>query len=441
MFNPNTKENQREMLDAVGVNSIGDLFKDIAPQYLNPKYDLPAALTEEALTREIKKVAAKNKTALNFAGAGIYEHFIPAAVNAISSRGEFLSAYTPYQAEASQGTLQAIYEYQSCVCALFDMDVSNASHYDGATALAEAVGAAVKIKGKNKILLTYALNPQYVKVLNTYFGFNGNIKFEFVNTKDGTTDLRDLETKLTGDVAAFILPTPNFLGCVEDGQSVNEIVKNKGALLIAVVNPLSLGVLKTPGDYGADFAVGEGQPLGNAMNFGGPGLGIFTCKKEYVRFMPGRICGIAKDADGKRAFVLTLQAREQHIRRERASSNICSNQALCALNAVVYLTLLGPEGIKEVGELNVENAHILQNKICETPGYSLAANKPFFNEFLIKCPIPAAKIVKALAKKGIAAGYDYAHICKDCKDMLLVCATETKTVDDIEAYVAALRGI
>jgi glycine dehydrogenase subunit 1 len=441
MFNPNTKENQQEMLKVIGANSIEDLFKDIPQQYLNPAYDLPAALNEAALTREVKNIASKNKIMLNFAGAGIYEHFIPAAVNAISSRGEFLTAYTPYQAEASQGTLQAIYEYQSCICSLFDMDVSNASHYDGATALAEAVGAAAKIKGKNKILLTYALNPQYVKVLNTYFGFSGNIKFEFVNTKDGTTDLQDLEAKLTDDVAAFVLPTPNFLGCVEDGEAVSKVVKSKGALLIAVVNPLSLGVLKTPGSYGADFAVGEGQSLGNAMNFGGPGLGIFTCKKEYVRFMPGRICGIAKDADGKRAFVLTLQAREQHIRRERASSNICSNQALCALNAAVYLTLLGPAGIREVGELNIENAHILQNKICEISGYSLVTQKPFFNEFLIKCPIPAAKIIKAMAKKGITAGYDYGRICKDCKDMLLVCATETKTAEDIEAYITTLRGI
>ena len=290
----------------------------------------------------------------------------------------------------------------------------------------------------NKIIKTMfgidLCKPEYIKS-------SGAVKFEFVNTKDGASDLQDLEAKLSDDVAAFVLPTPNFLGCIEDGDAVSKIVKSKNALLIAVVNPLSLGVLKTPGGYGADFAVAEGQPLGNAANFGGPGLGIFTCKKEYVRFMPGRLCGIAKDADGKRAFVLTLQAREQHIRRERASSNICSNQALCALNAAVYLTLLGPAGLKEVGELNVENAHILQKKICEIQGYSLVADKPFFNEFLIKCPVPAKKIVKALAKKGILAGLDYGIICKDCKDMLLVCATETKTPADIEAYAAALRGI
>lgn len=441
MFNPNTKKNREEMLKVIGVNSIEELLKDVAPSFLNPAYNLPAALNEAALLRSFKETAAKNKQLLNFTGAGMYEHFIPSAVNAISSRGEFLTAYTPYQAEASQGTLQTIYEYQSCICALFNMDASNASHYDGATALAEAVGAATRIKNKKKVLIPCSLNPQYIKVLNTYFSFGHIAEFEFVNLKEGVTDLADLEAKLKDDVAAFVLPTPNFLGCVEDSAAISKIVKEKGALLIAVVNPLSLGVLEAPGTYGADFAVAEGQPLGNAMNFGGPGLGIFTCKKDYVRHIPGRIVGIAKDADGKRAFVLTLQAREQHIRRERASSNICSNQALCALNSVIYLTLMGPEGMKEIAGLNLENAHILQGKICNLEGYSLKYNAPFFNEFVIKCPMPAAKVVKAMAKKGISAGFDMGTICKDSKDLLLVCATETKTEADIEAYIEALRGI
>ena len=381
MFNHTTKENREEMLKVIGANTVAELFKDIPHDLMDPHFNLPAALSEAALIREVKNLAAKNKPMLNFAGAGIYEHFIPSAVNAISSRGEFLTAYTPYQAEASQGTLQVIYEYQSCICALMGMDASNASHYDGATALAEAVGAAAKIKGKNKVLLTYALNPQYVKVLDTYFGLGGGIKFEFVNTKDGTTDLADLEAKLTDDVAAFVLPTPNFLGCIEDGDAVSKVVKAKGALLIAVVNPLSLGVLKSPGSYGADFAVGEGQVLGNAMNFGGPALGIFTCKKEHIRFIPGRICGIAKDISGKRAFVLTLQAREQHIRRERASSNICSNQALCALNAVIYLTLLGPAGLKEAGELNIETAIFCSRKSAKSRAIAWRQKRRFSMSF------------------------------------------------------------
>lgn len=365
MFISNTEKEKQEMLEAIGVKSIEDLFKDIDKSLLADNINLPAALTEGELTAEIKKKAALNKGLVNFAGAGIYEHFIPAAVNAISSRGEFLTAYTPYQAEASQGTLQAIYEYQSCICALFDMDVSNASHYDGATALAEACGAAARIKNKNKILLSSALNPEYKQVLDTYFKAGEALKFEKAPLKDGTIDQAALKELLaSGGYAAFVLSNPNFYGCLEEAQAISDIVHGAGALLIAQVNPISLGVLQTPGSYGADFAVAEGQCLGNAMNFGGPTLGIFTCKKEYVRYVPGRICGMAKDAAGKRAFVLTLQAREQHIRRERASSNICSNQALCALNAAVYLTLMGPLGMRDVAEANIENAHILKDMLC-----------------------------------------------------------------------------
>lgn len=441
MFNSNTKTNTEEMLKEIGVSSIKDLLKDIPSDLLYPSYNLPTALSEAALTREVKETAQKNKPLLNFIGAGIYEHFIPAAVNALSSRGEFLTAYTPYQAEASQGTLQAIYEYQSCICAMTGMDVSNASHYDGATALAEAVGAAVRIKGKNKVLVSCALNPEYKKVLNTYFKHNSDLKFEEVSLNNGVTDMQDLKSKLASGVAAFVLPTPNFYGCIEDGEAISKEVKAADSLLIAVVNPVSLGILKTPGEYGADFAVAEGQSLGNAMNFGGPGLGIFTCKKEYVRYIPGRICGIAKDAAGKRAFVLTLQAREQHIRRERASSNICSNQALCALNAAIYLTLLGADGIKEVAELNIENAHILSEEIAKVPGYSLKFNTPFFNEFVISCPKPAAQIIKTMAKKGIAAGYDLGLVCKDLKNCILITVTETKTSQDLKLFADTLRGI
>ncbi len=441
MFTANTDKNKEEMLSVIGVKSVKDLLKDLPQELLNAQFDLPPALTEQQLTAEIKNTAAKNKLLLNFAGAGIYEHFIPAAVGAISSRGEFLTAYTPYQAEASQGTLQAIYEYQSNICNLFDMDASNASHYDGATALAEAAVACTKIKGKKEVLLSAALNPQYKTVLETYFSNNKSIVFKDAPCKDGTTDIAELEKMISDDTAAFVLPTPNFYGCIEDADKISAVLKSKGVLLIAVVNPISLGLLKTPGEYGADFAVAEGQCLGNPMNFGGPGLGIFTCKKEYVRYIPGRICGIAKDAKGARAFVLTLQAREQHIRRERASSNICSNQALCALNACIYLTLLGPEGIKEVAALNLENAHILKDKITAVKGYSLRFDKPFFNEFIIDCPRPAAQIIDALAAKGICAGYDMGLVSKDFENSLLICASETKTHDDLERFVKELEAV
>lgn len=442
MFISNTEKEKQEMLEAIGVKSIEDLFKDIDKSLLADNINLPAALTEGELTAEIKKKAALNKGLINFAGAGIYEHFIPAAVNAISSRGEFLTAYTPYQAEASQGTLQAIYEYQSCICALFDMDVSNASHYDGATALAEACGAAARIKNKNKILLSSALNPEYKQVLDTYFKAGEALKFEKAPLKDGTIDQAALKELLaSGEYAAFVLSNPNFYGCLEEAQAISDIVHSAGALLIAQVNPISLGVLQTPGSYGADFAVAEGQCLGNAMNFGGPTLGIFTCKKEYVRYVPGRICGMAKDAAGKRAFVLTLQAREQHIRRERASSNICSNQALCALNAAVYLTLMGPLGMREVAEANIENAHILKDMLCSDGKYKLKFAGPFFNEFVLECPIPAAKIIKAAAKKGFLAGYDLGRVDKNLKNCLLICATETKTRKELEDFASFMRGI
>jgi len=431
MFISNSEEQKKEMLKTLNCKNIEELIKKSAPGLPPAKFNLPPAMTEVELTAHIQALAAKNKKVLNFTGAGAYEHFIPAAVNAISSRGEFLTAYTPYQAEASQGTLQAIYEYQSCICALFDMDVSNASHYDGAAALAEAVIAAVKIKNKNTVLIPAALHPHYKETLKTYYKYAG-IKFEEISSSFGGMDVADLKNKLQGDIAAVVLANPNFYGAIEDVDAIGAAVKEAGALLIAAVNPLSLGVLRTPGSYGADFAVGEGQPLGNALNFGGPYLGIFTCKKDFVRSLPGRVAGIAKDKDGGRAFVLTLQAREQHIRRERAASNICSNEALCALNAVVYLTLLGPKGLEEVCALNLENANYLKEKISKLKGFSVKYKKEFFNEFVVACPKPASEIIKKLAAKNIAAGYDLGG-----KD-LLVCATETKSKAEIDAFVSAL---
>ncbi|MBR4508075.1 MAG: aminomethyl-transferring glycine dehydrogenase subunit GcvPA [Elusimicrobiaceae bacterium] len=441
MFNGSSKENQGQMLGEIGITSVEELFKDIPSSLKTAKFNLPNALDEQSLTKHIKELASKNKPLLNFAGAGIYEHFIPAVVNAISSRGEFLTAYTPYQAQASQGTLQAIYEYQSSICALMDMEVSNASHYDGATALAEAVYSACQIKGLSNVLISAGLNPQYKQVLKTYFKGTREIKFTEVSLNNGTLDLEDLKTKLQTPRAAFVLATPNFFGCLEEASKISQIVHNANALLISVVNPISLGILETPGFYDSDFAVAEGQCLGNAMSFGGPGLGIFTCKKQYVRYMPGRLCGITKDDKGNRCFVLTLQAREQHIRRERAASNICSNQALCALNALIYLSLLGPKGVKEVASLNLEKAHNLAKEISKIDGFSIKYQKPFFNEFVINCPIPAKQVISKLAKKGILAGYDLGQVDKDLKNCLLICVTETKTEADIEKFVSCLRGI
>ena len=441
MFSANSQKTKQEMLKEIGVKDVEELFESIPCALKQTEFNLPKALDEQALTKHIKALAAKNKPLLNFAGAGIYEHFIPAAVSALSGRGEFLTAYTPYQAQASQGTLQTIYEYQSSICALFEMDICNASHYDGATALAEAVYAACQIKGLNEILISAGLNPQYKQVLKTYFSGTREIKFTEVLLKNGTLDLEDLKNKLQKPRAAFVLATPNFFGCLEEAQEISSLVHANNALLISVVNPISLGILNTPGSYDSDFAVAEGQSLGNPMSFGGPGLGIFTCKKQYVRYMPGRLCGITKDDKGNRCFVLTLQAREQHIRRERAASNICSNQALCSLNALIYLSLLGPQGIKEVSSLNLEKAHKLAKAISEIPGFALAYTKPFFNEFVITCPIPAKQVIKKLAKKGILAGYDLGEVDKNLKNALLVCATETKTEQDLNYFLSCLRGI
>ncbi len=440
MFTPNTSEDKKQMLDKIGVGSLEELFKDIPTDLRYPKFNLPAALTEAALTAHLHELAGKNKPLLNFIGAGCEEHFIPAAVNALSSRGEFLTAYTPYQAEASQGTLQTIYEFQSCICELFDMDVCSASHYDGATALAEACAACLRVNNKTKILYSAGLHPHYKEVLKTYLKHTPNVTLEEVPLKNGTVDLDALKAKLTPDVSCFAVAGPNFLGQLEPLEDISALVHGAGVLLVSVAKPMALGILHTPGQYGADFAVAEGQVIGNAMNFGGPGLGIFTCKKEYVRQVPGRIVGIAKDKNGKRSFVLTLQAREQHIRRERAASNICSNQALCALNAVIYLTLLGYAGLREAAELNLERAHQLKDLLV-ADGHKLKFDGLFFNEFVLELNVPAKQVIKKLAKKGIAAGYDLGQVNKDWANCLLVCATETKTDADLQKYVQAMRGI
>ncbi len=429
------------MLAKIGVSSVKELLSQIPQDLLYPVLNLPQALTEQELTAHIHALAEKNKPLNNFIGAGIYEHFIPAAVNALSSRGEFLTAYTPYQAEASQGTLQTIYEFQSCLCALMDMDVATASHYDGATAAAEAVLACLRITGRQEIIVSAALHPHYKQVLDTYVRHLPGVQVtEAPLSADGTLDLAALKAKLTDKTAVFLLPTPNFFGCLERAGEISNLVHNAGALLVALVNPISLGVVQTPGSFNADFAVAEGQPLGNAVNFGGPGLGIMTAKKIYMRQLPGRIVGIAKDKDGRRSFVLTLQAREQHIRREKASSNICSNEALCALNAVIYLTLLGPKGLQEVAELNLERAHELADLISEVPGFKLKYSAPFFNEFVVECPVPAQDIINKLEQKGLGAGYALAGL-KGMENCLLVCATETKTEADLKAYQTALKGI
>lgn len=441
MFIPHTPQDQKEMLETMGISSLEELLEQIPAQLRSADFNLPAALSEQELTAYMHELAAQNKPLTNFIGAGCYEHFIPAAVPALSSRGEFLTAYTPYQAEASQGTLQTIYEFQSCVCALLNMDVATASHYDGATALAEAVLAAHRVTGRSEIIVSSLLHPHYKEVLKTYTKHSGVTLVEAKPTESGTLDVEVLKAQVSDKTACVVLATPNFLGYIEQADDIAKLAHDAGALLVAVVNPISLGVIKTPGDFGADFAVCEGQPLGNPMSFGGPGLGILTAKKAYMRQLPGRMVGIAKDKNGRRAFVLTLQAREQHIRREKAASNICSNEAICALNAVIYLTLLGPKGLQEVAELNLERAHQLAEKINQVNGFKVLKSAPFFNEFVVICNRPAGEVIQKMAEKGIGAGYDLGTLCETMKNCLLVCATEMRTAQNIEKYVRALGEI
>jgi len=441
MFISNTAKDREEMLKAIGVSSFDELVKNIPQALRNPKLGLPAALDEIELSAHIKELGSKNAKVVNFAGAGAYDRFAPSVVKALASRGEFVTAYTPYQAEASQGMLQAIYEYQSSMCALMDMEVSNASMYDAASALAEAVNAALRITGRKKVLLPRALHPHYAATVKTYFDAAG-VSFVEIPCPQGVIDQKALDSMLDETVAAVVLPNPNFFGCIEDLDTISAKAKAKKAVLIAVVqDPVSLGLLRSPGSFGADIAVGEGQGLGLGLSFGGPYLGIFTCKKEHVRHMPGRICGITADADGKRAFVLTLQAREQHIRREKAASNICSNEALCGLYATMYLAALGPQGLKEVAELNLDRAHYAAEKIASVKGYSLKFKGPFFNEFVIECPRDARVVRDAALKSGMLAGVPLADFFPEMKNSLLVCATEMRTEAEIDALCGALGRI
>lgn len=441
MFTPHTTQDKKEMLAKIGVQNVQELLAQIPQQLLYPALDLPHALSEAELTAHMHDLAAKNKPLKNFIGAGAYEHFVPAAVSALSSRGEFLTAYTPYQAEASQGTLQTIYEFQSSICALFNMDATTASHYDGATALAEAVLACTRITGRKEVIISALLHPHYKEVLATYTRHAGIVLAEAKPTAQGTLDVNALKAQISTGTACVVLATPNFLGYLEQADEISKAVHEKGGLLVSLVNALALGILQTPAEYDADFAVAEGQVLGNKLNFGGPFLGILTAKKQYLRQLPGRMVGIAKDKDGNRSFVLTLQAREQHIRREKAASNICSNEAICALNAVIYLTLLGPQGLKEVCALNVERAHQLADLIDGVKGFEVLRAAPFFNEFVVKCPVKASAVIEKLAQQGIAAGYDLGQTCKQMENCLLVCATEVRTPQDLTAYAEALKGV
>ena len=431
------------MLRVIGVASVNDLFADIpAALRAGASLDLGAPLSEMEVRRRMQNLAARNRNleeCASFLGAGSYDHYIPAVVPAITSRGEFATAYTPYQAETSQGTLQVIYEFQTLLCQLTGMEMANASLYDGATALAEAIIMATTITKRNRVLVPRALSPFYRAVARTYTQ-GLPIIIEEIPYENGVTDMARLSEMIGDDVAAIVVQQPNFFGCLEDARALSEAAHARGALLISVFNPITLGLLPPPGDYEADIAVGEGQPLGIAPQFGGPGVGIFCCRQKYVRFAPGRLVGSTADEQGRAGFTLTLQTREQHIRREKATSNICTNQALCALAATVYLSALGPQGLKNCAEQSYHKAHYAAQQLSNVAGCELAFASPFFHEFALRVPRPISEINKQLLERSIIGGYDLGRQYSDLENVMLLCCTEKRTREEIDELVAALSG-
>jgi glycine dehydrogenase subunit 1 len=443
MFNPHTPADRREMLQAIGVDKSDDLFTAIPESVRFPTLDLPPVLTELEAAARLSELAganilpAANKT---FLGAGSYNHYVPATVGQILSRGEFYTAYTPYQPEVAQGTLQVIYEFQSMVASLFAMEVANASMYDGATALAEGALMAVSLpKKKTRIVVSGTVHPHYRQVIQTYMtGLPVELVELPVPSEGFVTTVDDLRPHLGDGLACVLVQYPNFFGAIEDVAAMGDLVHDAGGSLVVNTTPVPLSLLKPPGELGADIVTAEGQSLGVAQSYGGPYVGLLASKQSFVRQMPGRLAGVTTDTEGKRGFVLTLQTREQHIRREKATSNICTNQGLMATAATVYMASLGPEGFREVGKRSYANAHYLASQLSSIDGYSLGFSAPFFHEFVVKTPIPAAEVNSKLRSVGIVGGYDLANLGPTFDHHLLLCTTELNDRAGIDALVAAL---
>jgi glycine dehydrogenase subunit 1 len=439
----NTPAQQREMLATIGVGSIEELLGRIPTKArLSRPLNVPAAMAESDLVRHLRAMSARNANADDYAcflGAGSYDHGVPSPINHLISRGEFFTAYTPYQPEASQGTLRSIFEYQSMMAELCGMDVANASLYDGASSVAEAALMAHAVTDRNAVVLSKGVNALYRQVVETYCEGPG-IRLKSAPIGDGVTDLDALRKAVSGQTAAVVIQHPNFYGCLEDVKAAGDIAHAAGALLVVVADPVNLGLLTPPGALGADIVVGEGQGLGVPMSFGGPNLGIFAAKQELVRRMPGRLVGATVDLDGQRGFVLTLQTREQHIRREKATSNICTNVALCALMATIYVAIMGKVGIRKVGELSTAKAHYAAEAFAKIPGVRLRFAAPFFKEFTLQLPKSPERIAKRLLKDKILAGAPLKAFDRAQKDCLLVAVTEKRTRAEIDAYAAALAA-
>ncbi len=440
---PLTSQDEKEILDRLGVASFKELIDHIVPKDLqyHEKCGLPTQMSEIEVRKLLGKLAGKNYNKyISFLGAGIYDHYIPAIVDALISRSEFYTAYTPYQAEVSQGTLQTIFEYQSVICELTGMEVANASMYDGGSALAEACHMASSIKGKNKVILSDLINPLYIEIVKTYTK-ECDVQIVLCPSKDGVIDCNALNGLLDENTSCVAVQQPNFYGYLERMPDIEALVHSTDALFIAVVDPLSLGIISPPGEYNADIAVGEGQAMGIPQGFGGPLLGIFTSKMEFVRSLPGRIVGETTDVDGKRGYVLTLQTREQHIRREKATSNICTNEALLALSSLIYLCSLGRQGIIEISNLCLNKSHYLYNRLKEIKGVKPAFEKEFFKEFVVETEKPAQEVLDAMLKHNIFGGIPLSRFNKNLKNQILIAVTEKRSKEEMDKYVDCLSRV
>jgi len=441
-FIANTDAQRREMLAVIGAADVEELFADIPPELRCQPPAIGPGLTEQEVRYRLAALADHNVTGLvSFLGGGFYDHFIPAAVDAIVSRSEFYTAYTPYQPEISQGTLQAIYEFQSAICRLTDMEVANASLYDGGTALYEAMMMALRITGRSRVIVDESVSPIYRTMIRSY---TRNLGIDLIETPSsgGLPDRSAVAAQLDDRVAAVMVQNPTFFGCVDDVTDLAELAHAQGALLVASVYPISLGLLKTPGAMGADIVTGEGQSLGMPVSFGGPYLGFMATRMRHVRKMPGRIAGRTVDGEGREGFVLTLQAREQHIRREKATSNICTNQGLCALTALVYLSLLGKRGLAELAQVCADKAYYAQQRLLEVPGVSLRfPDRWYFNEFVIDLPLPADKIIRKLLHREISAGFPLVRYWPEMDHSLLLAVTEKRTKQEIDLFAHVLETV
>lgn len=438
---PHTKADIDHMLKSIGVDSIDNLYEDIPKKVsFNKDYDIPSFMSESELRNYFSDLSERNENLTLFSGLGAYDHYQPAVIDALVSRQEFMTSYTPYQPEISQGTLQYIFEYQSMIQTLTGMDVSNASMYDGTTATAEACFMATSIRRRKKILISKTVHPNTMKVIETYLKYK-ELSWAYIESKDGITDIQDLKNQLDGDVAGVVLQNPNFFGLIESYDGFSDAIKANKSLMIMNADISTLGVLKTPYELGADIACGECQSLGLPVGFGGPYIGYLATNKSFVRKMPGRICGFTKDRDGKRSFVLTLQAREQHIRRAKANSNICSNQSLLALYVTVYLSLMGKNGLKKVNDLSYQASHYLYDSLIKTGQFFDPFKQPFIKEFTLETSLSPDLIKEALLKEKIFGGFDLSYYGEAYENLINFAVTEKRTKSEIDRLIKVLEGL